>query len=224
MSKTPRGIRNNNPGNIDKGQPWKGLAVPSQMTEEQRAEPRFAIFTEPKWGIRAMAKLLMNYQAMHNLRTVDAMIRRYAPPVENKTEAYVRRVSDAMGLQPDERFSMDDFDLAKTMVIEMIKHENRNVQPYDDLTIDTALMLAGIEPPRKVPWPGKSRTTTGTSIAGVGTALTAAYQPIQEAAAQVEPLIPLSENLKWVFIGLTLVGLALATWARWDAAMKGKIG
>ncbi|MCV5978740.1 hypothetical protein OFO29_40995, partial [Escherichia coli] len=23
--KTPRGIRNNNPGNIDKGAPWQGL-------------------------------------------------------------------------------------------------------------------------------------------------------------------------------------------------------
>lgn len=25
--KTPRGIRNNNPGNLDKGSPWQGLVA-----------------------------------------------------------------------------------------------------------------------------------------------------------------------------------------------------
>lgn len=33
--KTPRGIRNNNPGNLDKGSPWQGLVANPD-------EPRFA--------------------------------------------------------------------------------------------------------------------------------------------------------------------------------------
>ena len=35
--KTPRGIRNNNPGNLDKGSPWQGLVANPD-------EPRFCTF------------------------------------------------------------------------------------------------------------------------------------------------------------------------------------
>lgn len=41
--KTPRGIRNNNPGNLDKGSPWQGLVANPD-------EPRFCTFKDPVWG------------------------------------------------------------------------------------------------------------------------------------------------------------------------------
>lgn len=41
--KTPRGIRNNNHGNLDKGSPWQGLI-------DNPAEPRFCTFKDPVWG------------------------------------------------------------------------------------------------------------------------------------------------------------------------------
>ncbi len=41
--KTPRGIRNNNPGNLDKGSPWQGLI-------SNPSEPRFCTFKDPVWG------------------------------------------------------------------------------------------------------------------------------------------------------------------------------
>lgn len=223
MSLQTRGIRNNNPGNIEKGAPWQGLMPPDQMSAVQKAEPRFAVFSEPKWGIRAIARLMLTYQARYGLRTVAGMIGRYAPEHENPTDSYVKAVADAIGILPDEAFDFGDYRSARPMIEAIIHYENGR-QPYDSATIDAGLMRAGIEPARRIPWPGKSRTTTGTAVASMGTALTAAYQPIQEAAAQVEPLIPLADNLKWVFIGLTLVGLVLATWARIDAGMKGKIG
>ncbi|MEM1400194.1 MAG: structural protein P5 [Pseudomonadota bacterium] len=223
MPNQTRGIRNNNPGNIEKGAPWQGLARPEQMSAVQRAEPRFAVFAEPKWGIRALARLLLTYQARHRLKTVEAMIRRYAPAQENHTEHYARFVADRMGLAIDEPFPFGDHVYATAMVAAIIEYENGQ-QPYDSATIDAGLMLAGIEPPRRVPWPGRSRTTTGTAVAGVGTALSVAAQPLQEAASQIEPLLPLSPHLKWVFLGLTLLGLVIATFARIDASMKGKIG
>ena len=52
--KTPRGIRNNNPGNLDKGAPWQGLVNNS-------SEPRFCTFKDPVWGIRALAVTLITY-------------------------------------------------------------------------------------------------------------------------------------------------------------------
>ncbi|HCQ3021998.1 TPA: hypothetical protein OHP99_004980, partial [Escherichia coli] len=52
--KTPRGIRNNNPGNLDKGSPWQGLAANPD-------EPRFCTFKDPVWGIRALAVTLITY-------------------------------------------------------------------------------------------------------------------------------------------------------------------
>ena len=223
MRSTPRGIRNNNPGNIEKGAPWQGLARLEQMTPEQRDEPRFAVFTSPKWGIRALARLLMTYQARHGLDTVAAMIGRFAPPSENDTQAYVRAVARHMGLGEREPFDISEHRHAQAMVEAIIQHEN-GMQPYDAAALDAGLMLAGIEPPRRVPWPGRSRTTTGTALAAIGTAMGAAAEPISEAARQVEPLVALSGHMKWLFLALTLAGLAMATWARIDAHVKGKIG
>ena len=55
---TPRGLRNNNPLNIEKtkgGNPWRGEIVPSK-------DSRFAQFTTMAYGYRAAFKLLNNYQ------------------------------------------------------------------------------------------------------------------------------------------------------------------
>src|SRR4051812_38910947 len=93
--KLTRGIINANPGNIDRGKPptaWLGLATPAEMTPEQKAEKRFAVFRSPEYGIRALAKLLQTYQSKHGLRTVRGIINRWAPPVENNTGAYVNAV------------------------------------------------------------------------------------------------------------------------------------
>lgn len=50
MSIKPRGIRNNNPGNIRRnGDPWQGLA-------ETQGDKEFFTFTTPVYGIRALAR------------------------------------------------------------------------------------------------------------------------------------------------------------------------
>lgn len=56
----------------------------------------------------------------------------------------------------------------------------------------------------------RSKTLAGASAAGIGTIGTV----IGDAANQIEGLVAYSEDLKLVFLGLTIVGIALVTYAR----------
>ena len=92
----PRGIRNNNPLNIRRsGDKWQGLRVLQEDRE-------FFQFSEMKWGWRAAFRLLCHtYYGKYKLRTIRDIITRWAPPKENNTEAYIRRVTDRIGIGPD---------------------------------------------------------------------------------------------------------------------------
>lgn len=82
----PRGQRNNNPANIRRtSDVWQG-ASPTQKDKS------FVQFTEMKYGIRALIKTLHTYIAKHNLSTIDAIIKRFAPYNENNTDIYIQRV------------------------------------------------------------------------------------------------------------------------------------
>lgn len=59
----------------------------------------------------------------------------------------------------------------------------------------------------------KSRTMAGVGLAGTGTVLT-------EFATEIQPLAAYSSTLTIVFVGLTIAGLALAAYARWDDQRK----
>ena len=67
----PRGIRNNNPGNIERGKDrWLG------MSADQSGDPRFLVFDKPEAGLRAIMRLLINYQERHDIKTVRDAINR----------------------------------------------------------------------------------------------------------------------------------------------------
>lgn len=121
-----RGLRNNNPGNIRHGSSrWQGMS-PTQTDDA------FVQFTDPVYGIRALTKLLQNYQARYNLNTVEQIISRYAPPTENITGAYVKSVANAIGVDP--RAPINVRDVMPQMVKAIIRHENGQ-QPYPDSVI-----------------------------------------------------------------------------------------
>ncbi|MFC3151800.1 structural protein [Litoribrevibacter euphylliae] len=129
----PRGIRNNNPGNIENnGIPWNGLS-------SEQTDSRFYQFVSPEYGIRAMARILNNYQVKHGLNTVRALINRWAPPFENKTDSYAEHVAHAAGLDPDQPIDVSQH-LADIIPV-MIKHENGQ-QPYSQSTINTGIQMA----------------------------------------------------------------------------------
>lgn len=94
----PRGIRNNNPLNIEKGQPWQGLRA-------EQTDPRFAQFTSLEYGFRAAFRIIKTYLDKRNPRvdTVAAIINRWAPPSENDTQKYIDFVCERGYLEPNER-------------------------------------------------------------------------------------------------------------------------
>ena len=76
-------------------------------------DPEFKQFESPAWGYRAIFVLLDTYRRRHGLRSLREMISRWAPPSENRTEAYIRAVADDTGIDPDEPIDTRD---RKTMV------------------------------------------------------------------------------------------------------------
>lgn len=130
----PRGIRNNNPGNIRRSATiWQGQAPADQQTD-----PAFIIFLSPEYGIRAMAKVLATYRNTYGLRTVADIINRWAPPGENNTAAYIAAVAGALGVDPFDELQADQ---QPALIKAIIRHEN-GVQPYSDETIQKGLALA----------------------------------------------------------------------------------
>lgn len=139
MTIEPRGVRNRNPGNIRKSsEPWRGL-----LPEAEQTDPAFFRFQSAEWGIRALAIILRTYQVKHGLKTIAAIIHRWAPPVENDTGAYAAAVAKAVGYDPDEPIRLDDVDTMRGVVLAIIRHENGQ-QPYSMDVINHGLLLAGI--------------------------------------------------------------------------------
>lgn len=141
---TPRGIRNNNPGNIRWGDDWKGL-----VPQAQRTDKNFCQFLDIKWGIRALVKVLLNYRKRpgmpgvgdSGIDTVREIISRWAPPNENDTEAYIQSVAKACGVKSNAAIDLTDKQLMMKMVQAIITHEN-GVQPYTDAILLTGIGLA----------------------------------------------------------------------------------
>ena len=94
----PRGIRNNNPLNIRRTakDQWQGLRA-------QQTDASFCQFESLEYGWRAAFYLLTRtYYHKYRLYTIRGIISKWAPPCENKTEAYIANVSALTGILPDE--------------------------------------------------------------------------------------------------------------------------
>lgn len=91
-----RGLANCNPGNIRRSSSrYRGEVRPSR-------DPDFKQFESIEWGYRAIFVTLNTYRRKYGLRTIREMISRWAPPVENHTEAYIRAVTARTGFSADE--------------------------------------------------------------------------------------------------------------------------
>lgn len=117
----PRGIRNNNPGNLMASVAfvWHG--------QTGHDEDGYCIFKDPVYGIRAMAIVLTTYHREHDCRTVAEYITRWAPPSSNPTESYINFVAQQIGVQPDKPFDLHAY--AAPILSAIIRFENGQ-QPY----------------------------------------------------------------------------------------------
>lgn len=91
--KVPRGIRNNNPGNIEYGEFAKRMGATG-------TDGRFAVFDTMEDGIRAATSLLRSYAA-RGIDTIESIIKRWSPSNENDTRAYINSVAKQLGVAAD---------------------------------------------------------------------------------------------------------------------------
>ena len=135
--KLPRGIRNHNPGNIEKtSDKWVGSDV-------EQTDSRFVTFSAPEFGIRAMARVLSTYQTKHGLNTIEAIISRWAPGNENNTEAYVDAVALRTGYERLLEIDVSDDTVMLRLIRAIITHEN-GFQPYGDEVLEIGLALSKV--------------------------------------------------------------------------------
>lgn len=144
---TARGVRNNNPGNIDFNprNDWVG-----QLGLELGAsKPRFARFDSPENGIRALGKLLIAYRGKDGLPgvggkgidTVLETINRWAPSNENDTKAYALAVAKRLGVRTTDPINIKDPTTLRVFVESIIIHENGG-NPYKAEVIDEGVRRA----------------------------------------------------------------------------------
>lgn len=121
MNRLPRGLRNNNPGNIrriGKPPPWKGLS------KDQSSDAEFLVFDAPLWGLRALGRTLHTYFDRYKLRTVRQIIARWAPPQDNNdTGAYVAAVAQGLNVRPDAPISCTP-ETWVALMRAIVRHEN----------------------------------------------------------------------------------------------------
>lgn len=129
-----RGIRNNNPGNLEysKTNPWVG---------QTGDDGRFAKFETPEHGIRALGRNLLSYQRQ-GIDTVSDIINRWAPPSDNNnTDAYIQAVCAQLGVTADQQLDASNPDTLKALCAAIIQHENGS-QPYSDQQLATGVSAA----------------------------------------------------------------------------------
>lgn len=125
----PRGIRNNNPGNIEiAGNNWQG-----KIPESQNTDGRFEQFTAYVYGVRAMIKLIRDsYIQKQGRNTIWKILEKYAPSHENNTQAYAAQVASRVGIASNEPLPTDRHTMRK-LIQAMARVENGTDAISDDM-------------------------------------------------------------------------------------------
>ncbi len=132
-----RGIKNNNPLNIEKGANWDGLA-------DTQLDERFVTFKDTEHGIRAAARILNTYREDYGINTLSGIINRWAPPNENDTKTYTKNVSEWSGVPINKEIIAGNNETTKSILKAMARQENGRdaANEIDDSVYDRALEIA----------------------------------------------------------------------------------
>lgn len=236
--KLPRGVRNNNPGNIRWGSPWQGL-----VKNGKRLDADFCLFVDPASGIRAIAVTLLTYYDKRKAKdgskidSIREVIERWAPPVENNTIAYANQIAKVLAISPDsETLNLHDYATMNGLLQGIIRHECgdprvKGVTPYNTVNewypqdvIDEALRRAGIIKPQpavaSVPVTKTTAAAGGVAAVGVGQ-LVDVSQPVIDALRNQQDNITSGE---WVRIGFGVVTVGIGLWLAYLQYRKYKAG
>ncbi|MGC0863487.1 hypothetical protein [Pantoea agglomerans] len=113
----PRGIRNNNPGNLN-------FAGQAGATKEGGENGRFAVFESMRDGISALYRQIQLYFS-RGVNTIESVVNKYAPADDNNNvQAYIKQLVGATGKQADEKLSGEDTETVFKLIRGIINHEN----------------------------------------------------------------------------------------------------
>lgn len=228
-TETPKGIRNNNPGNLELGSPWQGLA-------KQQKDKRFCTFVDPTFGIRALAVTLITYhdkrKAANGTRidTVREIIERWAPSVENHTDNYIRFVSKSIGVTPDQNINLHDYNIMRPLVEAIIRQENgdgglKNLNSwYSREVIDEGLRRAGVVQKTKTvaKLPVTKETASATVAASLGVGQIVEVMPqISDALTKSESHLTSGSVVRVVFGAATIIVACVIAYAQVKRYQKG---
>ncbi|WP_250512701.1 hypothetical protein [Caballeronia sp. INDeC2] len=136
-ARAPRGIRNNNPGNLE----YRGQAGASL---EDHANPRFARFRTAEEGLAALAAQLRRY-GQRGIDTVGKVISKYAPSIENDTPGYTGSVSRRLGVDSNTRLDLNDPAILQGLMGAIIQVENgRNPYSAEQIAAASGARAAGV--------------------------------------------------------------------------------
>jgi hypothetical protein len=141
----PRGLRNNNPGNLVKTSiPWDG-----KIPLANNKDPRFEQFIELRYGIRAkMRDLITDINKGNN--TVTGLIKEFAPDFENNTAAYIATVVKMTGLSAFSRIDLTEETLiALCKAISFVENGASFTKYVTDDDYKDAIAILGIKLPKK---------------------------------------------------------------------------
>lgn len=113
----PRGIRNNNPGNLN-------FAGQAGATKESGENGRFAVFDSMRDGIAALHRQIKLYVG-RGVDTVEKIVNKYAPAEDNNNvSAYIKQLTGATGMRPDEKIDTENQETVFNLIRGIINHEN----------------------------------------------------------------------------------------------------
>ncbi|ENG6107593.1 lytic transglycosylase [Serratia liquefaciens] len=125
----PRGIRNNNPGNLN-------YVGQNGATLENHATPRFARFNSAFEGFAALGKQIKAYYngtskaaGYQKLQSVEDIISRFAPASENNTQGYINKLSKMLGVGRGDSLNIHDPQVLATLMNGITQIENGK-NPY----------------------------------------------------------------------------------------------
>lgn len=124
----PRGIRNNNPLNLE--------YLPNQGTSG--SDGRFGVYPTMEAGVAANARQLLMYRDQHGLNTIADIINRWAPAGENDPRNYAGQVATTMGLPPKAPLNLDDPKVLAGLIDAMARVENGR-------SVDAAAVQRGVD-------------------------------------------------------------------------------
>lgn len=124
-SNAPRGIRNNNPGNLN-------YAKQSGATKESGPNGRFAVFNSMTEGISALYKQIQLY-FRRGTDTISEIVNKYAPASDNNNVmAYINSLVKATGKGAHESLANSDMSTIFRLLKGIISHENGKGYVSDD--------------------------------------------------------------------------------------------